>query len=245
MRTLSTLGHAALSGGSVTMRWIVRINLPGSGWFGACDGPDSIVWNNGVTGNVTYVGCDAWLKVQLPALLGTPRPDAAVVSLSATDPRLIADLSTQPYRAAPTQIALLLFENGVPGEEWLKFDGIAGELTTEDAPMHVDAGGSGGKDDGPTISTATLTVWPETVDLKRSNGRWATNVDQQLFRDANDTFFQDVALVGVSQMNWGQAGSSSPAASASTAGGASAFGAPSGMAAMLAAVQVGAARSML
>jgi hypothetical protein len=227
MRTLSALGLAALSGGSVTMRWIVRVNLPGSGWFGASDGPDNFVWNNGVTGALTYIGCDESLAVQLPQLTATPRPDPATVSLSATDPRLLAQLIDEAYRGAPCQIALILFENGVPGEEWLKFDGICGETTFTDAPVKVNAAGK--EADAPTTSTVAMTVWPATVDMKRSNGRWATNVDQQLFRDAADTFFQDVALVGVSTINFGQAGNSSPAASATTR---SAEGAASGIAAL-------------
>ncbi len=231
MRTLSSLGLAALSGGAVTMRWIVRVNLPGTGWWGASDGPDDFVWNNGATGNVTYVGCDVALGVQLPPMTGTPRPDPATASLSATDPRLLAQLIAEPYRAAPCQIALILFENGVPGEEWLKFDGLCGETTFEDAPLKLT---SGGKDDGqPTASTISMTVWPKTVDLKRGAGRMATNVDQQLFRDAADTFFQDVQLVGVSQMNWGQAGNSSPAASATTS---AANGAPSGLGSLVGAL---------
>ena len=46
--------------------------------------------------------------------------------------------------------------------------------------------------------------------MKRSSGRVGTDTDQRLFRDANDGFFQDVALVSLSNINWGISGTSSP-----------------------------------
>ena len=224
MRSLSSLAKAALSGAHVVDRWIVRVNLPSVGWFGACDGPDTVVWNNGVTGPVSYIGLDAGLAVTLPPITGTPREDAASLTLAGTDPRLMASLLNEPYRGAPFQVCKLIFENGVTTEEFLKFDGWGGEATFADGQVKDD------QLDEVTIAAVSLTVWPKTVDLKRGPGRWATSADQQLFRDVNDDFFQDVALVGVSQMNWGQAGSSSPAASAITH---AQTGAPSGMASLV------------
>jgi len=222
MRSLSSLALAALSGASVVSRYIFRVTLPG-GVFGASDGPDFFTWDNG-SGPVDYYPLDAAAKVTLPPLQGALRTDSAVLGLSITDPVLLTDLLAGGYRAAPAEIAALLFENGVPGEEFLKFDGICDQATIDDTPFKPPAAGI--KLEDPSISTLTMTLAPLTVDLERSRGRFATDTDQRVFRDANDSFFQDVALVGVSTINWGQAGSSSPAASAFNR---SPEGAPSGL----------------
>jgi hypothetical protein len=223
MRTLSALALAALSGANVVARWIVRVTLP-TGTFGASDGPDYFTWNG-----LEYAPLTEVMRVTIPPVQAAQQNQGAVVQLSATDPNILAGLMQEPYRAAPVQISMLLFENGVPGEEFLKWDGLGDQIVIDDEPAKPP-GGAGHDDEQPTTSTLSFKVAPRTVDMKRANGRWATNVDQQLFRDANDTFFQDVALVGVSTINWGQAGNSSPAASATNA---SPDGAPSGVASII------------
>lgn len=230
MRTLSTLARTALSGGVVIARWIFRITLPG-GTFGASDGPTQFVWNNGTSGNVTFEPLDAAAKVTIPALQTALRTDSALVQVSATDPMVLTGLLGGDYRAAPADIALLLFDpaTGYPGEEFLKWRGKADQATIVDEPIKPPSAGD--KLDPPSISTLSLSIAPQTIDMKRGRGRMATDTDQRLFRDANDSFFQDVALVGVSTINWGQAGPTSPAASAfnhSHTGAASGIGALAG-----------------
>jgi hypothetical protein len=223
MRVLSALALAALTAPTVTQRWIVRVTLP-SGTFGASDGPDFFTWQG-----VEYVPLAEALRVTIPSVQAANQNQGAVVQLSATDPAILAVFLAEPYRAAPTQISLLLFENGVPGEEFLKWDGLGDQIVFDDEPAKLPTG-KGKDDQQPQQSTLSFKVAPRTVDMKRVNGRWATNVDQQLFRDPDDTFLQDVALVGVSTINWGQSGSSAPAFSATNA---SVGGAPSGVAGLM------------
>jgi len=211
MRTFSTLVKSALSGSQVVARWIVRITLPG-GTFGASDGPDWFTWDNGA-GPVSFAPLGETAKVQIPSLQTALRTDPATLSFSATDPNVLTGAFDEPYRAAPTDIALLAFDpaTGAPGEEVLRFRGKGDQVTIADEPVKPPSAGDG--IDPPAASTLAMTVAPQTVDMKRSRGRYATDSDQKLFRDANDGFFKDVALVGVSQMNWGQAGPNAPATS--------------------------------
>lgn len=233
MRPLSATAIAALSGPSPVIRWIVRVTLPGPVVWGASDGPDYFTWDNG-EGPVTYYPLDASLRVTVPGVQASLQNQGAVIQLSATDPNLLAQLMNEPYRAAPVEVAVLLFENGVPAEEFVKFDGPGDQIGIEDQPLKAPTA-SGHDDEAPQVSTLTFKVAPRTVDLKRGNGRWATNVDQQFYRDPADTFFQDVALVGVSTLNWGQTGNSSPAGSATSgASGVSVAGIPGSLAGVVA-----------
>jgi len=224
MRTFSTLVKTALSGGHVVARYIARFALPG-GTYGAADGPDTFTWDNG-SGAVTYYGLGETVKVTLPTVQASLRSDGATVQFSATDPNVLNGVFDANYRAAPTDIALLLFDpaTGAPGEEVLRWRGLADQVTISDEPVRAPTAGS--QVDPPTLSTLTLTVAPITIDMKRSRGRYATDPDQKLHRDSADGFFKDVALVGVSTINWGQAGPSAPATSALNQ---STPGAPSGL----------------
>lgn len=204
MRSFSTLVKAALSGATVYSRWIVRGFLPGA-TYAASDGPDDLVWDNGA-GGLTYHGFGAALQVSLPPVTTQTKPASATLSFSATDPAGMASLFADPYRNAPADICLLLNDpaTGLPAEELLmargRFD-AAGIQDSAAKPMDPSA---------PQISTLTLTVTPQTVDLDRVGVRQATDVDQRLHRDANDGFFRDVALAGTSKINWGVAGTNSP-----------------------------------
>lgn len=224
MRTLSALALAALSGAHIVSRRFARFTMP-AGVFGAHDGDDVFDWDNG-SGPVTYYGMGAAAKITLPTLQTALRTDPAQLQLSATDPVLLAKVFDEDYRAAPVDIGLLFYDpaTGQPGEEWLSHRGKADQVTITDEPIKPPSADD--KVEEASMSTLTMTIAPQTVDLKRSRGRVANDPDQRLFRDPNDGFFKDVALAGVSQMNWGQAGTSSPATSAFNQ---SAAGAPSGL----------------
>lgn len=230
MQTFSALVKAALSGADVVQRYIFRATLP-SATYAASDAPDTFVWDNG-SGPLSYVPLDAGLQVTLPTVQTANRTDKATLAVSATNPEVLAQLFDLDYRAAPCDIALLLFDpaTGAPGEEVLRWRGRLDVAEINDQPAKADI--SKGKDDAqPQVSTLSVTVAPQTIDMKRASGRTATDVDQRLFRDTNDSFFQDVALVGVSTINWGIAGVSSPAQSATNA---APEHAPSGLGAFLA-----------
>lgn len=208
MRTFSALVKAALSGASVTSRFIVRAYLPGA-TYAASDSPSDFTWDNGA-GALTYRGFDAALVVSLPTMDAQSKINAATLQLSATDPLVLTSLFQEPYRGAQCQIALLIFDpaTGVPAEELILVDGLLDVGSITDQPAKATDPGA------IQISTLSLTVQPRTVDMKRASGRVASDSDQRLFRDANDGFFKDVALVGISKINWGLAGSASPAQAA-------------------------------
>ena len=204
MRSFSALVKSALSGATVYVRWIARGYLSG-GTYAASDAPDDMVWDNGA-GALTYLGLASAFQVALPPSTLQNKPAAATLSLSGTDPAGMASLFADPYRNAPADVCLLFNDpvTGLPAEELLMARGVFDVASISDSavkPMDLSA---------PQISTLSLTVTPKTVDLDRVGVRLATDVDQRLHRDANDGFFQDVALAAASQINWGIAGSNSP-----------------------------------
>lgn len=204
--------QSVLGGASIATRWLVRGFVPGN-TYAAADGEDSFVWNNGA-GALTYTGFGAAMKISLPAQDAQSKVNAATLQLSGTDPAVLTGLFVENYRAQPAEIAFLAADptTGAPAEEIIVHAGLMDVAAITDQPI---------KSNDPTSiqqSTLSLTISPPTVDLKRASGRYATDSDQRLNRDANDGIFKDVALVGLSQINWGIAGTSSPVQAATAAG---------------------------
>ena len=213
MRSFSNTVKAALAGGVVPQRYIVRVTLPGPTIWGASDGPAAFNWDNGSTGSILFYPLAEGMRITFPPVQAANRNDAAIIALSATDPGVLSQMFQQTYRAAPTDIAALIFDptTGNPAEEILRWRGKmdTAELTIQ--PARFDAAT---QKLSPQIATLSMTVAAQTVDMKRGPGRSASDVDQRLFRDTNDGFFKDMAMAGISTINFGQSGPSSPASAA-------------------------------
>lgn len=203
--------QSVLAGASIATRWVVRGFVPGN-TYAAADGEDTFSWNNGA-GALTYTGFGAAMKIALPAQDAQSNVNAATLTLSGTDPAVLTSLFVENYRAQQAEIAFLAADpvTGVPAEEIILHAGLMDVAAITDQPVKAT-------DFSPQQSTLSLTISPPTVDLKRASGRYATDSDQRLNRDANDGIFKDVALVGLSQINWGIDGTSSPVQAATAAG---------------------------
>jgi hypothetical protein len=196
---------AALSGATVTSRWIARSTLPGPVIYAGSNAPDDFTWDNG-SGPITYKGFDAAFGLTLAASDGQTKAGSTQITLSGTDPGVMASLFAEDYRGAPTDVCFLAFDpaTGAPGDELVVARGVL------DVGSLSDSAARPADPTQPQVSTLTLTVTDKAVDLDRAGARTATDVDQRLYRDALDGFFKDVALAASSQINWGVAGSGSP-----------------------------------
>jgi hypothetical protein len=212
VKTFSDLFRQAFSGRTVTCRFIVRGYVAGA-TYAACDGPSDLTWDNG-SGALTYRAFGEALRITLPTYDAQSKVNPATIALSGTDPAVLGSIFVEAYRAQPCQIALLIFDpaTGAPAEEIVMVDGLMDVASISDSPAKPD------EPDTPQVSTLTLSVIPRTVDMKRGSGRYASDSDQRLHRDAADGFFKDVGLVAVSTINWGQAGPTSPARAAASGG---------------------------
>jgi hypothetical protein len=209
MRTLSTLAKAVLSGANVPVKLIARFFL-GSGDYFVSNDTGDWTWNNGATGNVTYTGLGPSFGAQLPATQAQNQTTGPAVKLSGADVNILSTFYSEEYRARPIEVALLLVDptTGLPGDEILIASGTGDTAQLDDDPAKPAEPGD--------VQTATLTVQiaPKTVDLGRAGQRVACDLDQKLYRDAADEFFQDTHNISVAQINWGVAGPNSPAGAA-------------------------------
>jgi hypothetical protein len=208
VRTFSALVQGVLAGAVIPVRVIHRMFFT-SGTYAVSDGLDDVVWNNGA-GNLTYTGFGPSLGLQLPATQASGKTPAATITLSGADPNVLGSFFAETYRAQPVESAWLVTDpaTGLPAEEVLINSGLADFAQLDEGAVDpADPSKS-------TVSTLSLAVVPKTVGLTRAGQRIACDLDQKLYRDANDGFFKDTNNISAAEINWGVAGANSPASAA-------------------------------
>ncbi len=208
MRSFSSRLQGLLAAGQIRMQVFARLSLA-SGLIGASDASETFVWDNGVTGPVTFGGFGQAFKASVPP--STTTIDASsttgTLQLSGTDPKVLATFLGESYRAKQCDVGLLMFDlsTGEPVEEVIAFRGLMDTSSVSDNPAAVDDPAA------PIVSQLSLLLQPKTIDMSRKGTRARSDTDQRLYRDANDAFFQDVGSVAQTQINWDRGGPSSPA----------------------------------
>lgn len=209
MRIFSSTMQALLLKARLRVTFIARLYLK-SGTVGASDAAATFTWDNGQgDGPITFGGFGDAFRMSVPP--STSVLDAGsttgAMTLSGTDPTILASFLGENYRAQRVDNGVLFFDPdaNVPVEEQVAFRGIM------DTSSITDSAADALDPEKPVTSTLSVLVQSRTVDLSRKGTRTRSDADQRLHRDPNDAFFQDVGLVAQAQINWDRGGPASPA----------------------------------
>ena len=210
MRVFSAQLQALLAAGQIRVQLFARLALA-TGYYGASDAAETFSWDNGTgIGPVTFGGFGKAFSATVPP--STAVVDAASttgsLSLSGTDPDVLATFLGDGYRAQTCDVGLLFFDTtaNAPVQEIVAFRGLM------DTAGVTDGAADPQDPSKPIVSTLTVLLQPRTLDLSRKGARTRSDTDQRLHRDDNDAFFQDVGLVAQTQINWDRSGPASPRA---------------------------------
>jgi len=202
MRPMTAGLESLVNSGTMQLTLYARVTLDGGVW-GAVDLRDDLTKDA-----QDYYGFGAALVLGVPSLALEGRPQNGSITFSGTDERAMFGIFAEDYRARPVEAGLMFIDpsTGELDEEWALMAGQASHIVGKTA---AGSATEPGKDRDATVTAEVMSLG---AMMARQGTRRRTDADQRKFRDADDGFFKDTAIVGVLPFNWGNAGANSPSA---------------------------------